>query len=90
MRTMSAVDLIEQHLSYGPGGNAATDREVFRRWPALERRYGALLHMQQQHWDALHAAGPVDLDELPPPTPGYAEALEEYRQEARRLAREKS
>jgi hypothetical protein len=86
MRDLSNADLIEMHLSYRPGGNHHVDEEVWRRWPTLAKRMNQMQFMQQRATEERHAAGPVDLDELPPETPGYAEAMAAYEQEARKLA----
>lgn len=86
MRDMSNAELITMHLSYGPGGHNRTDEEVWRRFPDLRKAYGRMQAMHQEFTQQRAAAGPIDLDELPPATPGHAEAMEAYEQEARRLA----
>jgi antitoxin (DNA-binding transcriptional repressor) of toxin-antitoxin stability system len=84
---MTHADLLAMHLSYSPGQHVATDEEVWRRWPHLREAFGRMEYLQQAANRAYHEADPVDLDEFPPPTPGYAEAMATYETEVQRLMR---
>lgn len=88
MHTMPAAELLEMHLSYGVGNHDSTDEEVWRRFPHLRTAYGRMQAMQQEFTRQRAEAGPIDLDELPPATPGHAEAMEAYEAEVRRHASE--
>ena len=83
-RDMSNAELIEMHLSYGPGGNEHIDVEVWRRWPDLERKWNQYLLLSQKDAHAFYEAG-GSLDDFPPSSPGADAAREEYMRAVRAL-----
>lgn len=79
-RDMNATDLLDMHLSYGPGGNHHVDAEVWRRWPHLEGIYGRHMARLSEFADRRLAERGFDLLDMEP-MPGQMEARAEYMRE---------